>query len=351
VSWLAVWTRAVVVPAGRRAGGAWAGAVVLAAVVFGPNGMRPGDVTRMAWRQPGFAAALCATWLLVFLPTARLLVRADAAAFLRSLPSPRVAPIVVGGAALVALQLPWLALWILGDGARGAAVTGATTLVVVGLARVRRAPPRPPWPAWSGPGAALRSIYLRGVRRRAGDALVRGVGLALLGGLGAGLFVHNNQLVDARAAALGASVIAIALVPAQVGPLLALVEAHRQSGWLATSLGLSRAARIGALAQVVAAIHVASTVLAAGAAALVVRDASTIAWLAGTALVVALGSSLAAARALIASETKATISTRTVVGAIAVAALAVLLLGVFGAPLGALALLPIGALALGRSLA
>lgn len=351
VSWIGVFTRAVVVPAGRRAGGAWAGAAVVGAVVFGPTGMHPRDVTMLARHEPVFALVLCATWLLVFLPTARLLVRADAASYLRALPSPRVLPFVVASAALLGLQLPWFALWIIGDGVRGLALAGATTAIVIVLARLRIAPPRPPWPAWTHPRAALRSIYLRGVRRRAGEAIVRGVGLAILGGLAAGLFVRNNQLVDARAASIGASVIAVATVPAQVGPLLALLEAHRQSAWLAASLGLSRASRVIALALAVAAIHVVSSLLAVAAAAVIVHDASTLAWLGGTSLVVAIGSSLAAARALLASEDKPTISTRTVVGAIAVAALAAVLLSMFGAPLGALALLPIGALALGRTLA
>ena len=46
---------------------------------------------------------------------------------------------------------------------------------------------------------------------------------------------------------------------------------------------------------------------------MIVHDASTLAWLGGTSLVVAIGSSLAAARVLLASEDKPTISTRTVV--------------------------------------
>ena len=305
----------------------------------------------LARHEPVFALVLCTTWLLVFLPTARLLVRADAASYLRALPSPRVLPFVVAGGALLVLQLPWFALWIIGDGARGLALAGATTAIVVVLARLRVAPPRPPWPAWKHPRAALRSIYLRGIRRRAGEAVARGVGLAILGGLAAGLFLRNNELADAGAASIGAAVIAVALVPAQVGPLLALLEAHRQSAWLAASLGLSRAARVVALVQAVVAIHVLSSLLAIGATAVIVRDPSTLGWLAGTSLLVALGSSLAAARVLLASEDNPTISTRTVVGAIAVAALAALMLSMFGAPLGALALLPIGALALGRSLA
>jgi len=134
VSWLSVWTRAVVATAGRRAGGAWIGAAVIAAVVFGPTGLQPHDVTTIAWHEPVFAAVLCLTWVLVFLPTARVLVRGDAASYLRSLPAPRVTPLLVGIAALFVLQLPWFALWLLGDGARQCA---AHAVAHMALARRR----------------------------------------------------------------------------------------------------------------------------------------------------------------------------------------------------------------------
>jgi hypothetical protein len=346
VTWLGVWTRAVVVAAARRAGGAWVGAAVIAAVVFGPTGMQPRDVTSIAWHEPIFAAVLCLTWVLVFLPTARVLVRGDAARFLASLPAPRIAPRLVGALALVVLQLPWFALWLVGDGARGLAVASVTTVADVALARIRAPSPRTAWPAWRSSLAALRAIYVRGIRRRATDAVIRGIGLAILGGLFAGLFIRNNQLAGAPAASVGAAVIGVALVPAQVGPLLALLEAHRQAGWLACSLGISPARRTFALVQAIAVVYLASTLLAVGASVVLLgAHASTLLWLAGTTLVVALAASLAMARVLVGSEHHPSASSRTVVGAIAVAALAGLLLGIFGALLGAGAFLVIGAFA------
>src|SRR5690242_7946399 len=119
VGWLAVWTRAVVGPAMRRAMPVWIGAGIVGAVVFGPNGMPPRDLTRLARANAAVAAVLGVTWLLLFLPSARVLLRAEAGGFLRSLPHPRRAPAAIAAAMLVVLQLPWLALWLAGEGVRG----------------------------------------------------------------------------------------------------------------------------------------------------------------------------------------------------------------------------------------
>src|ERR1043166_4600490 len=89
--WIAAWTRAVVVPAARRAGAIWLGCAIVAAVVFGPTAMQPADLTGLALHDPGVGAVLGATWLLVFVPTARLIVR-PRTAYLASLPgNPRAA--------------------------------------------------------------------------------------------------------------------------------------------------------------------------------------------------------------------------------------------------------------------
>src|SRR6185312_13698325 len=111
-SW--VWTRAVVAPAARRVAPVWIGAGIVGAVVFGPTGMQPRDLTGLALGAPAVGLVLVATWALLFLPAARVVVRADAARYLRSLPIPRWPAIAIGTAALVGLQLPWLALWLLG---------------------------------------------------------------------------------------------------------------------------------------------------------------------------------------------------------------------------------------------
>ncbi|MEO7734484.1 MAG: hypothetical protein ABIY55_26245, partial [Kofleriaceae bacterium] len=125
--WIEVWTRAVVVPAWRRALAAWIGCAIVAAVIFGPTAMHPADLTGLALDDPGVGVVLGATWLLIFVPTARTIVRAAPAAFLYSLPGDPRAAWAIGAVALVGLQLPWVALWIIGDGVRGLAVIGVTT--------------------------------------------------------------------------------------------------------------------------------------------------------------------------------------------------------------------------------
>ena len=106
---------------------------------------------------------------------------------------------LVAGAALVGLQLPWLALWLAGEGRAGSPSSRSTTLAdrrargvaAAGGARaVRRAGERP--------RPRSRGVYVRALRRRAGDALVRGAGLAVLAGVAGGLLVRNNQLAGAR---------------------------------------------------------------------------------------------------------------------------------------------------------
>jgi len=334
-SWLSVWTRAVIVPAGQRASAAWLGCALVVGLLFGGNGLQPRDVTGLALHHAGVAAVLIATWLLIFVPTARVLVRADAASYLRSLPAPRVAPRALAIAALVGLQLPWLALWVLGEGARGLAIVALLTLVIAGLARLRAPRPARRTPAWRSGLVALAAVYRRALVRRAGDALVRGAGLAILAGGTAGLFVRNNALVGGGAAVMGASVIAIVGVPASVGPLLVLVETHRASAWLAASLGLGAATRTVALALAVALLQLAASTIAIIAAVLVAdAGAQTIVALAATSLAIALGTALGGTRVLLAAAALDQVATRAVSGAVAVAALAVLCLGVFGAAAG-----------------
>ncbi|MGN6107157.1 MAG: hypothetical protein ACTHU0_18765 [Kofleriaceae bacterium] len=346
VRWADVWTRAVILPAWRRAGAVWVGCAIVGSVVFGPTAMSPGTLTGLALHHPGIGAVLAATWVLVFAPTARLIVRAEGAAYLRSLPAPALAPLAIGGGALIALQLPWLALWVIGEGVAGLAVVAATTAAVVALARWRPPRARAGWPAWAHGAAALRGVQLRALRRRAGDALVRGAGLAVLAGAAAGLFVRHNQLTGADAAGISASVVAVGLVPAHVGALLVILGAHRESAWLAATLGLSRGARIGAVVYAIGAIQLAASALALAAIAVVSgAGAPTLGWIAGTTLAVAAGSTLCCARVLLGAEDAPSVAARTVVGSIAIAALVVLCLGLFGVP-GVAAIAATGCLAL-----
>lgn len=184
----------MIVPAWRRATAIWIGTGIAGGIVFGPTAMHPHDLTRLALGVPAVGAVLALTWLLVFVPTARVLVRADGAAFLRSLPGPRWSPRILAALALLGLQLPWLALWTIGDGARGLAIVVALSAVIALVATWRVRPRIARAPRWRHGRAALRGVYLRALRRRASDALVRGVGLAILGGLVAALVVRNNEL-------------------------------------------------------------------------------------------------------------------------------------------------------------
>ena len=344
--WMDVWTRAVIVPAWRRAAAVWVGTAIVGAVIFGPSGMRPGDLTGLALSNVGVGATLVVTWMLVFAPTARLIVRAEGASYLSSLPGPRYAPLWIGGGALVGLQLPWVALWVAGEGLFGFAIAGGVTLAILGLARWRPPQLRGGWPGWHHDGSALRAIHVRALRRRAGDALVRGAGLSVLAGVAAGLFVHNNQLAGPEAAVVGSSVIAVVLVPAEVGVLLVILATHRSTAWLAASLGTARTTRVVAVVYAITIVQLAATALAIAAAA-IVGDLTlhTLGWLAGTSLVVALASAMGCTRVLLAAEDSPTIAARTVGGSVVVAAAAVVSFGLFG-ELGAVAFAATCALAL-----
>jgi hypothetical protein len=340
--WLAVWTRAVVVPAWRRAIALWIGCAIVAAVVFGPNGMRPKDLTGLALGDPGVGAVLAAIWLLGFAPTARLIVRPPAAAYLASLPGAPRAARLIATAALVGLQLPWLALWLIGDGLRGAVVVAATALIAAGLGRIQRPSRRTRPPRWRRAGQALRAIHRRALVRRAGDALARGAAISVLAGMAAGLLIRNNHLSGQPAGVLGASIIAIVLIPAQIGPAMVALAAHRDTAWIAAAYGIAPGARIAALVHATALIHLASAAIAAATAMAI---AGATAWLAALALAVGLGTALGAARAILVHEASPSVASRLVIQAIAAAALAVVCLTVLGAA-GAIAVLAIGGAAL-----
>jgi hypothetical protein len=339
--WISVWSRAVVVPAWRRAVATWAGCAIVAAVLFGPTAMRPSDLTGLALHDPGAGVVLGVTWLLVFVPTARMIVQ-PAAGYLYSLPGDPRAARLVGALALIGLQLPWLVLWILGEELLGAAIVLATTVIVVGLASWRPPRRRPTFPAWRRAGAALRAIHLRALRRRAGDALMRGAGIAVLAGLAAGLLVRNNQLEGETAGVLGASILAIVLVPAQVGVALVALGTHRETAWLAAASGISRVTRITALVYAITAVHLAATAIGI-VVAMVVAGGNP--WLPVLALGTAFGTALVEVRTMLVHEASPTVAARVVIGAMVAAATAILYLNVLDAG-GALAMVATGAAAL-----
>jgi hypothetical protein len=225
---------------------------------------------------------------------------------------------------------------------RGAVVVLATTAVSVALARWRPPAVRARFPAWRREGQALRAIHLRALRRRAGDALVRGAGLAVLAGVAAGLLARNNQLTGEDAGVLGASVIAVVLVPAQIGAALVTLGAHRETGWLAQALGIAGRTRTAALVWAIAIVHLGAAALAV-CAAMVVAGAN--AWLPVLMLGVAIGTTFAEARTMLASQDSPTVAASVVVGAVVGAAIAVVCLATLG-PSGAIAFVAIGAAAL-----
>lgn len=328
-----VWVRAVVGAAMRRAAGVWIGCGIVAALLFGPTGIQPRDLTGLALHDPAAGAVLGATWLLLFVPTARVLVRADAASYLRALPHGPTWPIAA--AALLGLQLPWLALWILGDGARGLAVVGALTLAMIPLAARRPIRRRARVPAWRSGRRAFAAVYVRAVVRRGGDALVRGLGLSLLAGLAGALLVRNNQLGGAHGAALASAVIAVVLVPAVLGVLLPLADAHRSAEPLAASLAVGTR---GALACVVVGAFAAAAIVAGGLAAIVTHDALVV----PVSVVVGIGCGLFVTPAL------AKQPVNVVMTAVVAAALSILWLGWLGA-IGCLVCVATGVVALARA--
>ena len=348
MTWLAVWNRTVIVPATRRAMPVWIGAGITAAVIFGGTGMHPHDLTQLALHAPVVAGGLAVTWLLLFLPTARLLVRDDATRYLRSLPFAPGPPRVLAVVAIVVLQLPWLVLWLVGEHALGFALALAFTPFIAVLAMWRGSPPRVGSAAWGGPGRALLRVYMRGLRRRSSDAVLRAGGLALLAGGAAGLFVRNNQLAATQAGVLASAVIAVVLVVGWVGCLLPLVEAHRASAWLAQSLGIGARMRSGVLTVAILVVYLASMVLAIAVAAFVLGDVATAGWLAAIGLVTAAALALLVSRAVMWAERSDATASRVVIGTIVASACAVLLLGWLDAP-GAVALFALGVLAIGTA--
>jgi hypothetical protein len=339
--WLDVWTRAVVAPAWRRVTAAWLGCAMVGGVVFGPTAMHPSHLTELALHEPAVGAVLTTTWVLIFLPTARMIVRAAPAAYLYSLPGDRRGALIVAGVALIGLQLPWLALWTLGEGWRGVAIVLALSAAIIALARWRPPAGHARFPAWRNPGQALRATHLRALRRRAGDALLRGAGLAVLAGAAAGLMVRNNEITGERAGVIGASFIAILLIPAQVGLALVTLGAHREATWLADAIGIAPRTRTAALVHAVASVHLGAAAIAVAATVLV---AGVHPWLAILALATGLGTALVESRAMLRGVESPTAAVRVVVGAIVAAALAVLSLAVLDAA-GAVAILAIGAFA------
>ncbi|WP_437593947.1 hypothetical protein [Sorangium sp. So ce1000] len=288
---------------------------LVAAVVFGGNGMHPSQLTGLAAESPTFRGALWAAWLLVGTPAARALVRAPATYFLRALPVPRGALLSAHALLLAVAELPWAALWAIGAGAlagcaacvaalaarcmllarpRGARELAALALLAgaialgapapvllacaapalaVGLrAAVARAPEIPAGrersmvPPSVPALAALSLAYLAALARGHRAVLVRGLVLTAIGALAAAAWARNSGRVGGGPLA-AASLVALAPAALCAGAGLAgpVLREERRIAWLLETCGAAAGLRAGAVAAAVAAPLVALA-LAHGAA-------------------------------------------------------------------------------------
>ncbi|WP_437641126.1 hypothetical protein [Sorangium sp. So ce854] len=299
---------------------------VVAAVVFGGNGMHPSQLTGLAGASLPFRIAMWAVWLLVAMPAARALLRAPATFFLRALPVPRAELLSAHALLLAVAELPWVALWAIGVGAvdgipagalagcaagasaiaahgmvlarpRGARELAALALLagaillgapavpllacaapalVVGLrAAFVRAPEIPAGrepsllpsvaPVVGGALASLALAYVAALVRGHRAVLVRGMALAALGAFVGSAWARTHELAGEPLAA--ASLVALAPFALFVGAGLAgpVLREERRIAWLLDASGAAAPLRAGAAAAAVAA-PVVALALAHGAA-------------------------------------------------------------------------------------
>lgn len=327
--WIRAWLRAVALPAWRRAGAVWGALAIIASIVMGPNGLRPSTVVDLLWRSPPAALVLAALWTALLHPPARLLVRAEAAAYLRTLPAPRLAP-TLPFVNLALMQLPPLAIFAAGgrpDG--GALIWLALTALSAALARARLPRSRPRQRAWRSGVRALAAVLAS--RLVSDDALLRGFAFAGLGGAGASLMIRNNQLDGGGATTLGLGTVIVLGTPAWAAITLPLALAHRRLWPLCATTGLSAAGWLTAQALVLMATSTAlfafAALLAGGLAGLELVD---VARLTGAAAVLGAASGLAAVRVGEWATRTRHAAERTVSGTLAISAALALSLGLFG---------------------
>ncbi|WP_437987122.1 hypothetical protein [Sorangium sp. So ce117] len=289
---------------------------LVAAVVFGGNGMHPSQLTGIAGESPLFRVALWGAWLLVGTPAARALLRAPATFFLRALPVPRRELLSAHALLLAVAELPWVALWAIGAGALAGCAAGAAALaarcmllarprgarelsalallagaialgapasvllactapaLAVGLrAAVARAPEIPAGrersmiPPAAPALVALALGYLAALVRGHRAVLVRGLALAAIGALAAVAWARNSGRFGGGPLA-AASLVALAPVALCAGAGLSgpVLREERRLAWLLDACGAAAGLRAGAVVAAVAAPLVA---LALGHGALV----------------------------------------------------------------------------------
>ncbi|WP_437282616.1 hypothetical protein WME90_19160 [Sorangium sp. So ce375] len=304
---------------------------LVAAVVFGGNGMHPSQLTGLAAESPPFRVGLWGAWLLVGTPAARALLRAPATFFLRALPVPRRALLAAHALLLAVAELPWVALWALGAGAlagcaaciaslaarcmllarprgarelaalallAGAVALGAPAWILlacaapalaVGLrAAVARAPEIPAGrersmipssaPVLGGALVALSLAYLAALVRGYRAVLVRCLALGAIGALAAAVWSRNSgQLGGGPLAA--ASLVALTPVALCAGAGLSgpVLREERRLAWLLDACGAAAGLRAGAAAAAVAAPLVALALAHGAAVGALTRAAPSVA--------------------------------------------------------------------------
>ena len=180
----------------RRALPAYVTMAMAAGMVFGGNGLAPATVVEAAQGSFAVRVALWSVWLVFTMPAARAVLATRSAFWLRSLPIPRWHFVVIQGAFMVLVELPWVLLWmwggevVLGLGVLAAAVSAhgvwvarsrrpisVVLAVVTGLVILV---PAPPWLMLASmPLVSVAALRLAWVRApELGPPLVR----AMVGG-------------------------------------------------------------------------------------------------------------------------------------------------------------------------
>lgn len=343
--WVRAWLGALGFVAWRRLAAVWVALAVTGAVVMGPTALTPKGLM-MVLSSPAVGAIAGALWLALVHPTARILLRSEAASFLRSLPSPRGAALLP--VALVAVaHLPVVALVAAGGGLELAAAGWAlATGLSVALAHLRVPARRRREVRWASASAGLRAVLLR--RLLADEAPLRALAFAALAGGGAGLMVRNNQLDGAAASTVGLAALLLLGAPAYAALILPIAVVHRRLWPVCATSGVSFATYLAAqttvLVALLAALFGGAAALAALAAALAPADALRLGG-AGLAMGAALGGA-GAAIAQWACERKQ-LAQSVLLGALGACAAAAALLGLL-AEAGVVAALTIAAMLLVR---
>jgi hypothetical protein len=345
--WVRAWLRAVALPAWRRTAAVWASLAIVASIVMGPTALRPGDLVELLLHGPAAAMILGALWLALFHPIAKILARAEAASFLRSLPAPRLAkglPVAM----LAAMQVPPLALFC-GGGEPGWAVavwlgcSAASWLLAQPVLPRRAARPL----RWTSSGQALRAVLAS--RLLVDDALLRGLAFAGLAGVGAALMIRNNDLIGQGAATLGLGTMIILGTPAWAAVTQPLAVAHRRIWPLCASTGMSATSWVASQAVVLggtmAALCTMAALIAGGLGGLGGLD---VVRLSAGAIAVGAASGVAGVRVGEWATRTKMVAERTLTGTLLVAACNALLLGLFG-EVGILAAVALAAAALART--